>query len=225
VVLITLVLTWFGCLVGTTRGQVHYTIISDVDDTIKKTEVLSKPKAILNTVLPFAPIPGMPEVYNAMQIKFQQAGGRVSWNYVSGSPSILMSRMEDFIKEFRFPHGSFYLQNRIDFWEHTKEHKITTISGLMDQNPNSVYIMIGDSTELDAEIYTKIYHDYASLGIVIRCILIRIAEGVNAEKEREKNSQERFKQSLFGVPQERRYTFRDPSELMHLLTPGGSTCY
>jgi phosphatidate phosphatase APP1 len=197
--------------------------ISDVDDTVKDTRVLKK-LAMMERMHLDCPIQKMSELYRQLDKTYKPVGNDVIWKYVSGGPVVLQSRLETFLQERLFPKGDIYLQDRLTFWRHTQEHKIRTISEIINKYPSATYFMVGDSGEFDPEIYAHLFKEFAPKGIKIRCILIREVTGVDAEKEADRNAPERFKKSFGGIPSNKWLTFQDPETLHSKLTPGGMGC-
>ncbi|HJU53160.1 MAG TPA: App1 family protein, partial [Pyrinomonadaceae bacterium] len=140
-------------------------VVSDIDDTIKVTEVPAgkKPVLIKTFLKPYVAVEEMPGRYS----KLQEGGGDVSFHYVSGSPWQLYRLLSDFlIKESGFPEGTFHLKsmrkNLFDrgAWQDirnfvlagdtaTLEQKIEQITELMINLPGRQFILIGDSGEKD----------------------------------------------------------------------------
>ena len=81
------------------------TVISDIDDTIKVSNVRDKKELLRNTfVRPFRPAPGM----SAMYQKLQKQGA--VFHYVSASPWQLYPSLKKFTQQHGFPQGSFHLK-------------------------------------------------------------------------------------------------------------------
>jgi phosphatidate phosphatase APP1 len=80
-------------------------IISDVDDTIKHSNVPNRRDLFRNTFTrTFVPVEGMPELYR----EFAEAGA--VFHFVSGSPWQLYEPLSGFLKEEGYPPGSFHLK-------------------------------------------------------------------------------------------------------------------
>lgn len=156
------------------RGRVRViegeglSVVSDIDDTIKVSEIPAGGKIILrNTFLrDYVPAPKMLERYKAF--------GDVSFHYVSGSPWQLFRLLHTFlIEKGGFPEGTFHMKslskNLLDiskFLEdiknfvsgktYTQQQKIGQISELMQNLPRRKFYLIGDSGELDPEVFLEI---------------------------------------------------------------------
>lgn len=140
---------------------VGVSVISDIDDTIKISNVLDKKELMRRTFIRnFEAVPGMAEVYRA-----HEAAG-YSFHYVSGSPWQLYPPLASFLKTAGFPDGTFHLRelsmdsilNFID--ADPLEYKGAMISLLLRQMPQREFVLIGDSGEKDPEVYTAIATEY-----------------------------------------------------------------
>lgn len=149
------------------RGKIHLidnkgiSIISDIDDTIKISEVLDKGALLKNTfVRPFRAVPNMAEFYHSL-------GKDISLHYVSASPWQLYQPLAHFLFKNHFPAGSFHLRffrwkdsSFFEFFKSSRQHKIKTIQTLLKSCPQRRFILIGDSGEHDPEIYANIARQY-----------------------------------------------------------------
>ncbi|HZB45641.1 MAG TPA: phosphatase domain-containing protein, partial [Pyrinomonadaceae bacterium] len=82
-------------------------VVSDIDDTIKITEVPAGKRIVLRNAFlrGYAVVPGMVE-------KYQGHGGDVMFHYVSGSPWQLYKILGDFlVGESGFPEGAFHMKD------------------------------------------------------------------------------------------------------------------
>jgi phosphatidate phosphatase APP1 len=139
-------------------------VISDIDDTIKISEVHDRKALLANTFYrPFLPVPQMAEFYQ--QLVARQPD--IAFHYVSGSPWQLYSALASFIDTYHFPQGSFHLRLfgwksnlSLSFFEATQSHKLEVIEQLFQMSSQRRFILIGDSGELDAEIYATMARKY-----------------------------------------------------------------
>lgn len=168
-------------------------IISDIDDTIKVTEVYKGIQYLLiNTFLKDA------QVTNNTQALFQkllQQYQGLSVHYVSGSPYQLYPTLKPFIKT-NYIEGSFHLKNLrfnplspnlYSFIEpnSTYIHKMKTITTLIENFPQKKFILIGDSGEKDIEVYGDILAKYPQS---IETIYIRNVTNERLDNTRMKNA-------------------------------------
>jgi hypothetical protein len=158
-------------------------VISDIDDTIKITEVPAGHRVLyLNTFIrEFHSAPGMADRYKQW--------GQAAFHYVSGGPWQLYEPYFEFLPDEGFPDGSVHMRNLpllvtdptkarefIDFLfdkQATKRHKLQSIREIMARFPNRRFILVGDSGEADPEVYREIKAD-AKFGTRVEAILIRI---------------------------------------------------
>jgi phosphatidate phosphatase APP1 len=87
-----------------------FSIISDIDDTIKESDVHLGKRAAIKAAF-FAdtpPVPGMADLYNVFRSKF------AGIHYVSASPYQLLPTIHRFLEKHDFPVGSLHLR---DVWE------------------------------------------------------------------------------------------------------------
>jgi len=135
-------------------------IISDIDDTIKTTEVYKGRKAMLINTFnrPLEAAPGMSAFYRNLN------KSDTRFHYLSGSPWQLFPVLEEFLGVNSFPSGSFNMKefranpSSPEFWDFiasgsTQELKKDVIKDIMTSYPNRQFILIGDSGEHDPEIY------------------------------------------------------------------------
>jgi phosphatidate phosphatase APP1 len=179
-------------------------IISDIDDTIKISEVLDKQKLLKNTfIAPYQAVKGMPELYK----RLKERGAY--FHYVSASPWRLYPELKLFIQAY-YPKGTvmfrhFRLKDTsfIKFLGSSKNYKIKKITAIIKRYPKHRFILIGDSGEHDAEIYAAIYQQFPKN---IQSIWIRNVPKSNSTKQ---NLAGVFK----DVPRKNWVLFENPNKL------------
>jgi phosphatidate phosphatase APP1 len=187
-------------------------VISDIDDTIKITEVRDRNATLRNTFLrEFQPVPGMAELYQRLA---REHGAQ--FHYISASPWQLYEPLAAFVKTNGFPPGTFELK---DFrWKSRKffsllanpeKYKSGVIEPLLKQFPKRRFILIGDSGERDPEIYASLARKYPQQ---IERIYIR-------DVTDEPATAERYTKAFTGIPIERWQVFREPAEIQIPATP------
>ncbi len=130
-------------------------VVSDIDDTIKHTDVTCRQSLLRNTFLrEFLPIDGMAELYR------NWAGQGAAFHYVSSSPWQLFGPLVNLCCDAGFPEGSFHLRSF-----RLRDHMIrrlflvrrpvkgVVIKSLLTTFPQRKFLLIGDSGERDPEIY------------------------------------------------------------------------
>jgi phosphatidate phosphatase APP1 len=158
-------------------ASARFGVISDIDDTILKTNVGNKFKMILTTILSNehtrVPFEGVAAFYKALQ-KGVAGDENNPIFYVSSSPYNLYSLLVKFLQLQEIPLGPVFLK---DFGTHTpftasdhKTHKLENIRHVLETYPHLPFVLIGDNSEQDPEIYTEIVRAYPER---IRTIYIR----------------------------------------------------
>jgi len=185
-------------------------VISDIDDTIKITQVRNRKATLRNTFLePFRPVPGMADLYNGWA---QKAGAQFC--YVSASPWQLYSPLADFIRSNGFPAGVFYLksfrwkdESLFNLFEGPEKYKPGVIELLMKKFLNRKFVFVGDSGERDPEIYGALAREHPQQ---VAKILIRDVTEEGPESDR-------FKIAFRELPLTLWKIFREPSEIADLV--------
>lgn len=156
-------------------GELGLSVVSDVDDTLKHSNVPDRRDLFRNTfVRDFVPIPGMPELYRDC------AALGAAFHYVSGSPWQLYEPLAEFWQEQGYPRGSFHLKRfrlretarKIRTTSPQKAHKRAAIEPLLNAFPQRKFALIGDSGEQDPEIYASLLRDRPEqiAGVFIRAL-------------------------------------------------------
>lgn len=168
-------------------GERGYSIISDIDDTIKISNVLNKEELIDNTFIrKFIPVKGMSHLYR----KFEKRGA--AFHYLSGSPWQLYPAINTFLNEEKFPGGSIQLKffrvkdrSFISFISADQSaYKTDAIRVIIKRFPQRKFILIGDSGEKDPEVYTGIAAEYKDK---IKYIFIRDVGLIDENSSRRKS--------------------------------------
>jgi len=145
--------------------QAKFGVISDIDDTILHTGVVSslKWKVIINTMFKRATKRAQLEGASDFYTKLHQGKTGVEANpifYVSHSPWNLYRYLELFLKTNNFPKGPVLLRSMASFKMRKKSdekpQKQKEISNLLKSYPELPFILIGDSGEKDGDIYQEI---------------------------------------------------------------------
>ncbi|MBS0344592.1 MAG: DUF2183 domain-containing protein, partial [Proteobacteria bacterium] len=147
-------------------------VISDIDDTIKVTQVHDQQQMLLNTFArSFKAVPGMAQHYAALARSAQ-----ARFHYLTSSPIQLLPPLLGFLQDAGFPAGSMHLRESttlrtlIPGEGESRAHKLSGIARLMEDFPQRRFLLVGDSGELDPEIYGEVARKQGSRieGIVIR---------------------------------------------------------
>ena len=181
-------------------------VISDIDDTIKITEVRDRKATLRNTFLrEFQPVSGMAEFYQ----RLSRSNG-AAFHYISASPWQLYEPLATFVASNGFPAGPFELKqfrwkdrSFFSLFAAPEKYKPGVIEPLLKQFPKRKFILIGDSGERDPEIYGALARKFPDQ--IIR-ILIR-------DVTKEAADSERYQKAFRDVPHDKWQLFREPGEI------------
>lgn len=158
-------------------------VISDIDDTIKRTQVRDRREMLLNTFARrFEAAPRMAGWYRALA-KVPDT----RFHYLSASPIQLYPPLADFIRSADFPAGSMHLRESTTWRtlvpgaEDSRAHKLGVIERLLAEFPQRRFVLVGDSGEADPEIYAHTFRAHPGR---IDAIVIRDVTGEDRLSER-----------------------------------------
>ena len=159
----------------TATGQVlvppfhsHFGVISDVDDTVLKSDATNLFKAarlaFLNNARTRLPFPGVAAFYRALQSGPDSSLFNPIF-YVSSSAWNLYDLLADFCNVHGIPKGPFMLRDlgidKENFLRASHlNHKLAQIEHIMGTYPELPFILIGDSGQHDPEIYHQVINDF-----------------------------------------------------------------
>lgn len=157
----------------------EYGIISDIDDTILHTGVTSflKWRLLKNSLFTNAykriPLKGAPHFYQKLHLG-KSGKNKNPVFYISNSPWNLYEYLKLFLDHNKFPKGPVLLRNFNSLFQQAtadeKPHKQKEIINILDTYPQLNFVLIGDSGEHDASIYTDIAAQYPDR---ILCIYLK----------------------------------------------------
>ncbi len=181
------------------------TVISDIDDTVKISNVIDKKELMRNTFFKdFTPAPGMSKLYR----KWKKHG--VFFHYVSSSPWQLFHDIQVFMKDYGFPDAIFHMKtirlkdtSLFKIFEDPVESKRILVEGILNNYPKHKFILVGDSGEKDPEIYGLVTRKYPDL---IMGIAIRDITGESRESKRYQDAFRKISDSKWKI-------FKNPEEL------------
>jgi hypothetical protein len=186
-------------------------VISDIDDTIKVTEVAQRGEMLANTFLrPMQPVPGMVQLYR------RWAADSAVFHYVTASPWQLYVPLEEFRASAGFPAGTFDMalfrwkdRTVFNLFADPDKLKQAAIESLLTRFPGRWFICVGDSGQHDPELYAAMAREHPQqiIGIYIR----------NVTHETPDN--DRFRRVFAGLPPNLWRLFNDPAELNEVLIP------
>jgi phosphatidate phosphatase APP1 len=162
-------------------------VVSDLDDTVIESgitrglEVLRL--TLLTEVTKRTPLPGAAELYQALTAA-RDGSGPVPVFYLSTSPWNLYELLTRFLLLRGFPAGPLVLTdwgpNPTNLFRvSTEEHKLTLIRALLAEHPALRVILVGDTGQLDPEIYATIAQEAPDR---VRAIYVRRTVGMPADR-------------------------------------------
>jgi len=209
-------------------------VISDIDDTIKHTGILSSAETFRTTFAKdFYAVPGMADFYQHLSKVLstlpQQKGSfgfapptsNVLFTYLSASPIFITDFLADFIKKSEFPTGALIMENALIYnpLEMSRirdllTYKVDKAQQLLKDFSEKNWVMVGDSGQMDPAVYATLYKQISKDANRKICIYIRAVPMVdNPSKVKLRNDPRRFMQDFDGIPPEKWVVFKDPKEL------------
>ena len=195
-------------------GSIHaiepagLSVISDIDDTVKITNVADRRELLRNTLLrEFVAVPGIADVYR----RWQDSG--TAFHYVSASPWQLSRCLSGFIHGAGLPSGSMHLKlfrlkdsTPLGRLPSRKRSKGRVIERILADFPERQFLLVGDSGERDPEVYAAVARRRPGQvsGIAIRRV---------ASKIRPRRRGERFADLARTLPAGMLHVFTEPEEL------------
>lgn len=186
-------------------GPTGLSVISDIDDTIKITNVRDMRALLTNTFLrEFAAVDKMARLYR----RWEEAGA--SFHYVSSSPWQLYGELASFLQADGFPPGTFDLrlfrwkdESFFNLFASPEVTKPQAIEPILRTLPGRKFLLVGDSGEKDPEVYAELArrHPEQIVAIYIRDVTNEPAESP------------RYKSLFGGLPRGLWRVFKDPDEL------------
>ena len=138
-------------------ANARFAVVSDIDDTVVQTHVMSKARMLLTVALSNArtrkPFAGVAAFSRALEAGVNQTGVNPFF-YVSKSPWNLYVPLAEYLEVQGLPEGPLFLRNL--GLRMPRDHKCTAISALLKAYPRLPFILVGDSGENDPEVYAHI---------------------------------------------------------------------
>jgi phosphatidate phosphatase APP1 len=183
-------------------------VISDIDDTIKVTEVTDSSATLRNTFLePFHAVPGMAGLYR----EWEKA--EAGCFYVSASPWQLYVPLAEFVHSNGFPQGIFQMKafrlkdsSRASILEDPEKYKPGAIEPILKRFPRRRFVLVGDSGERDPEVYAGLARKHPQQ--VVRILIRNVTrEGTDAP---------RYQKTFQQLPRDLWEVFDDPAAVTHI---------
>jgi hypothetical protein len=202
------------------EGRVYLTqrttiaVISDIDDTIKVSEVADRSKLIANTFLhPFRAVDGIQARLRAW------ADEGACFFYCSMTPWQLAPALDAWLVADGFPGGELVLRDTrvgdgsvLSLFDSPDEAKPPMIDGVFERLPEATFVLLGDSGQSDPAIYASYARRFGG-----RVRLVAIRNTTN-----EPATHERWVTTFKDLPREQWLVFNDASELPASLRGGNA---
>jgi hypothetical protein len=190
-------------------GPEGCSVISDIDDTIKISNVQDREALLANTFLrEFRPVPEMAALYG----KWADAGA--VFHYVSASPWQLHEPLAEFCRAEGFPAGTFHMKlfrvkdsSALSFFGSQEGYKTKIIEKILADFPGRNFTLLGDSGEKDPEVYAAAARKHPEQ---VQHVFIRNVGGSGSEPAR-------FQKAFEAIPASRWKVFEKPDELPEKL--------
>jgi len=143
-------------------GYAKTLVVSDIDDTIKVTDVLNKANALKNGIFSKKAFSGMNELFNELNTS------DTTITYVSGSPAIIKEVVENFLNVNHFPQKENLTLKKGKI--STYDYKLAVIREQITRIQPDKIILIGDDTEFDPEVYNTLSKETNIESIYIRAV-------------------------------------------------------
>lgn len=182
-----------------------WSVISDIDDTVKISNVTERKRLLENTfLLDFSAAPGMASLYR----RWSKHGA--NFHFVSSSPWQLYSPLLEFLDENNFPKATVSLkavrfrdESLFDLFKKGTETKPPAIEKFLNAFPNRQFVLVGDSGEQDPEVYAGLATKYPDQ--ILRVFIRNVTQ--------ESADDPRFRSVFAGIDSERWRLFDDPQTL------------
>lgn len=171
------------------KNEGNITVVSDIDETIMVSYTASFFKRVFTTL--FTTSKNRKVIHFTKELYHFLRNKNTRFFYVSKSESNLFSTISNFIILNKLPEGPLFLTPYLNFWQllTTKKNaqfKYDKISFLIENNPDQSFILIGDDSQKDMEVYTLIAKKFNSN---IKNIYIRqTGRKVNANQKKNWNN-------------------------------------
>jgi phosphatidate phosphatase APP1 len=182
-------------------------VVSDIDDTIKVTNVLDKKELLANSFTrEFREVDGMSAFFERLRTRYRPA-----FHYLSASPWNLYRELDAWRVRAGFPDATWHLrifrikeiERTARFLRGSEGHKVKQLETLFRRFPERTFILVGDSGEGDPEVYGRMARAFPAR---IEHIYIREVPGAA-------NGADRFAEAFREFDTARWTTFPDPSKL------------
>jgi phosphatidate phosphatase APP1 len=173
-------------------GTETFGVISDLDDTVIQSRITSFLQAVRTVMLGNArtrlPFPGVAAFYRALE-RGGDGERRNPIFYVSSSPWNIYDVIAEFMDIQKIPRGPLILRDWDISWNalmasRHADHKSAAIRNIFALHPEMQFILIGDSSQQDPEIYQRVVAEFPNRvkGIYIRDVTLSAERSASVKK-------------------------------------------
>jgi phosphatidate phosphatase APP1 len=140
-------------LAGPAKSADSFIIVSDLDDTVKITDVPHVDNMHCNVVAGKLVFAGMPRLYLSLLGENYTAESLI---FLSGTPVIFKSQVQELLNNAQIPRYSLALRGIKEYFTtHTADFKNRKMAEFYGASQGKPFILIGDDTEKDPEVYAR----------------------------------------------------------------------
>jgi hypothetical protein len=148
-------MVWILAFFLTFYSQARILVVSDIDDTLKVTNVASTASVIASVFDERSVFAGMSELFQLLNKKFQ---GDIEFHYVSLAPKVLFkNEHREFLAKNGFPVTRLYMNPRL---VQDPMVKISFIREIIQQVNPKLILYFGDNGQADTEIYDQLQREF-----------------------------------------------------------------
>lgn len=138
-------------------AQAKILVISDIDDTLKVSHILSSKRAALSALDDDSLFVGMAEIYRGLKSSHDD----IEFHYVSLAPKLLMGEQHsDFLLENGFPVTELHMNSGI---KQDPELKQKVIRQLLSEKKPEFVIYFGDNGQFDTVVYDQMKKEFPQI--------------------------------------------------------------
>jgi Phosphatidate phosphatase APP1, catalytic domain len=146
---LALLLFTLSPLSGRARAADAFVLVSDVDDTVKLTNVLDHGAAVTNALASELVFAGMPDLYRGILGRNSSAD---HLRFLSGSPILVSHEVRELLDHAHFPAYTLTLRGAKELTRSALDYKTKQMQELYGASGDS-FLLVGDDTESDPEVY------------------------------------------------------------------------
>lgn len=191
------------------------TVISDIDDILRVTQIYDPKEGILNSFArPYVAWEDMPSIY----ANWSQSLPDTHFHYLTTLPEQVTRNYEQFIYD-TYPAGSFDTRplnfSNVDETLSVREYLLEKIFATF---PQRKFVLVADTSNSDVmRDYPKMYHQYPTQ---VQCIFLRNTSATDSADHFPYDTS-----GFKGIPQERYMFFVNADDLRGVDIAPGSSCY